>query len=74
MQNAGSNDFVASRVVSLHTISLYNERFHFNHLPLGKKFRNFLEVDIRFDEEFTNIMAKIVPVSTDIFKDHVWED
>ena len=51
-----------------------NERFHFNHLPLGKKFRNFLEVDIRFDEECTNIQAKIVPVSTDIFKDHVWED
>ena len=51
-----------------------NERFHFNHLPLGKKFRNFLEVDIHFDEERTNIQAKIVPVSTDIFKDPVWED
>ena len=31
-------------------------------------------MDIRFEEEFTNIQAKIVPVSTDIFKEHVWED
>ena len=51
-----------------------NERFHFNHLPLGTKFRNFLEVDIRFDEECTSIQAKLVPISTDIFKNHEWED
>ena len=51
-----------------------NDRYHYNHLPLGKKFRNFLEVDIRFDEENTNIQAKLVPISTDIFKNSEWED
>ena len=51
-----------------------SDRFHYNHLPLGKKFRNFLEIDIRFDEECTSIQAKLVPVSTDVFKNHVWEE
>ena len=51
-----------------------NQRFHFNHLPLGKHFRNFLEVDIDFDEECTSIQGKLVPVSTDIFKNHDWNE
>lgn len=45
-----------------------NERFHFNHLPLGNDFRNYLDVEIRFHEDSTNIQAKLVPVSTDIFE------
>ena len=49
-----------------------NDRFHFSHLPLGKKFRNFLEVDIRFEDECTNIQAKLVPISNDIFKNPEW--
>ena len=45
-----------------------NERFHFNHLPLGNDFRNYLDVEIQFHEDSTNIQAKLVPVSTDIFE------
>ncbi len=50
-----------------------SERFHFNHLPLGKNFRNYLDVDIRFDEDTTSIQAKLIPISTDIFKNTDWK-
>ena len=45
-----------------------NDRFQFSHLPLGKTFRNYLDVDINFEEDCTEIQAKLVPISTDIFK------
>ena len=51
-----------------------NERYRFSHLPLGNKFRNYLEVDVRLDEECTSIQAKLVPVSNDIFKNQEWEE
>lgn len=49
-----------------------NERFHFHHLPLGKNFRNFLDVDIHIDDDTTSIQAKLVPISTDVFKNDTW--
>ena len=45
-----------------------NERYHYSHLPLGEMFRNYLDVDIFFDEDSTMIQAKLVPISCDIFK------
>ena len=51
-----------------------SERYRFSHLPLGDKFRNYLEVDIRFDEDDTSIQAKLVPVPSDIFKNPKWEE
>ena len=45
-----------------------NDRFHFNHLPLGKSFRNYLDVEITIDEDCCDIQAKLIPISTEIFK------
>ena len=50
-----------------------NERFHFSHLPMGRTFRNYLDVDIRIEEDQTAIQARLVPISTDIFKNTDWK-
>ena len=45
-----------------------SDRFHFKNLPLGKSFRNYLDVEIIIDEDITQIQARLVPISTDVFK------
>ena len=49
-----------------------SERYNFSHLPLGKKFRNYADININIDEDDVIIQAKLVPISTDIFKDNTW--
>ena len=50
-------------------------RYNFSHLPLGRKFRNYADVSISVEQGGggVSIQAKLVPVSTDIFKeDESW--
>ena len=48
-------------------------RYNFSHLPLGRKFRNYADVSVTIGAEDVFVQAKLVPVSTDIFKDNTWE-
>ena len=45
-----------------------SDRFNFVNFPLGKSFRNYLDVEIMIDEDITHIQARLVPISTDVFK------
>ncbi len=49
-----------------------SDRYSFSHLPLGRKFRNFADVSISVGARDVSVQAKLVPVSTDIFKDDTW--
>ena len=45
-----------------------SDRFNFVNFPLGKSFRNYLDVEIMIDEDITHIQARLVPISTNVFK------
>ena len=47
-------------------------RYNFSHLPLGQKFRNYADVTVNIGDDDVFIQAKLVPISTDIFKDNTW--
>ena len=47
-------------------------RYSFSHLPLGQQFRNYADISIDIGDDDVNIQAKLVPISTDIFKDKKW--
>ena len=49
-----------------------SERYNFSHLPLGRKFRNYADIFINIDEEDVFIQSKLIPISTDIFKNETW--
>ena len=49
-----------------------SERYNYSHLPLGDKFRNYADVMINIAEDGVFVQAKLVPISTDIFKDTTW--
>ena len=51
-----------------------SERYNFSHLPLGDKFRNYADVHINIADDDVFVHAKLVPVSTDIFKDTTWHN
>lgn len=50
-----------------------SERYNYSHLPLGDKFRNYADVHINIADDDVFVHAKLVPVSTDIFKDTTWQ-
>ena len=47
-------------------------RYDFSHLPLGRHFRNYADIRINIEENEVFIQAKLVPISTDIFKRKTW--
>ena len=47
-------------------------RYNFSHLPLGQQFRNYADVSVDIGDDDVYIQAKLVPISTDIFKDKTW--
>ena len=49
-----------------------SERYTFSHLPLGEQFRNYADVRINIEDEDVFIHAKLIPISTDIFKNNTW--
>ena len=49
-----------------------SSRYNFSHLPLGKQFRNYADVRINIEEEEVFIQARLIPISTDIFKVDTW--
>ena len=49
-----------------------NDRYNFSHLPLGMKFRNYADININIGDKAVFFHAKLVPISTDIFKDNTW--
>ena len=49
-----------------------SNRYNFSHLPLGKHFRNYADVRINIEEEEVFIQARLIPISTDIFKIDTW--
>ena len=49
-----------------------SERYNYSHLPLGDKFRNYADVMINIADDGVFVQAKLVPISTDIFKDTTW--
>jgi hypothetical protein len=49
-----------------------SERYDFSHLPLGRQFRNYADIRINIEENEVFIQAKLVPISTDIFKRKTW--
>ena len=49
-----------------------SDRYNFSHLPLGKQFRNYADVRINVEEEEVFIQARLIPISTDIFKNLTW--
>ena len=50
-----------------------SDRYNFSHLPLGTKFRNYADISINIGDDDVFIQAKLIPISTDIFKDNTWE-
>ncbi len=46
-------------------------RYTFSHLPLGRNFRNYADVGVSVDGDTgdVRVQAKLIPVSTDMFKD-----
>ena len=51
-----------------------SQRYNFSHLPLGDKFRNYADVHINIAEDDVFVQAKLVPISTDMFKDTTWHN
>ena len=49
-----------------------SKRYGFSHLPLGRQFRNYADIRINIEENEVFIQAKLVPISTDIFKRKTW--
>ena len=49
-----------------------SDRYNFSHLPLGEQFRNYADINIDIGEDDVYIQAKLVPISTDMFKDNTW--
>ena len=54
------------------TVGNISERYNFSHLPLGRKFRNYADILITIEEEDVFIQEKLIPISTDIFKNKTW--
>lgn len=50
-----------------------SDRYTFSHLPLGQKFRNYADISIGINEDDVFVQARLVPISTDIFKDTTWQ-
>ena len=50
-----------------------SDRYNFSHLPLGQKFRNYADVSVTIGEDDVAVHARLVPISTDIFKDTTWQ-
>lgn len=49
-----------------------SDRYNFSHLPLGQQFRNYADISVEIGDDDVYIQAKLVPISTDIFKDITW--
>ena len=49
-----------------------SERYSFSHLPLGRQFRNYADIRIDIEDNEVFVKAKLVAISTDIFKEKTW--
>ena len=49
-------------------------RYSFSHLPLGRQFRNYADIRINIEDNEVFVQAKLVPITTDIFKNMAWQN
>jgi hypothetical protein len=51
-----------------------SDRYSFSHKPLGSDYRNYATVDIRIEPATVSVRAKLVPITTDVFREGEFDE